>query len=95
MAERRHGRTLLLGVGAAAIGAALYLTRGAPRDRNAIAYPPLDVPKPLGEGLWIVDSGPINAMGMSKAMMEKVMVASSRLSGAGGSVPIGTLANPW
>lgn len=64
MAERRHGRTLLLGVGAAAIGAALYLTRGAPRDRNAIAYPPLDVPKPLGEGLWIVDSGPINAMGM-------------------------------
>lgn len=29
---------------------------------------------------------PINAMGMSKAMMEKVMVAKSRLSDAGGTV---------
>ena len=29
---------------------------------------------------------PINAMGMSKAMMEKVMIANSRLCGAGGTI---------
>lgn len=64
MAERRNGRTLLLGVGAAAIGAVLYLSRGATRDKDAVTYPPLDVPKPLGEDVWTVDSGPISAMGM-------------------------------
>ncbi|WP_201299010.1 DUF4336 domain-containing protein [Novosphingobium sp. 9U] len=29
-----------------------------------ITYPPLDQPKPLGDGVWIVDSGPISAAGM-------------------------------
>jgi hypothetical protein len=29
------------------------------------AYPPLDTPKPVAEGVWIVDSGPISAFGMS------------------------------
>lgn len=33
---------------------------------------------------------PINAMGMSKALMEKVMIASSRLAEAGGTVICGT-----
>jgi hypothetical protein len=28
-------------------------------------YPPLDVPKPVAEGVWIVDSGPISAFGLS------------------------------
>jgi hypothetical protein len=27
-------------------------------------YPPLDVPKPVAEGVWIVDSGPLRIMGM-------------------------------
>ncbi len=29
------------------------------------AYPPLDTPKPVAEGVWIVDSGPISAFGLS------------------------------
>jgi hypothetical protein len=29
-----------------------------------ITYPPLDVPKPVAENLWIVDSGPLRAMGV-------------------------------
>jgi hypothetical protein len=29
-----------------------------------IAYPPLDVPKPVADGIWIVDSGPLRAMGL-------------------------------
>lgn len=27
-------------------------------------YPPLDVPKPVASGLWIVDSGPLRALGI-------------------------------
>src|SRR3954466_12654109 len=27
-------------------------------------YPPLDIPKPVAEGVWIVDSGPIHVLGM-------------------------------
>ena len=27
-------------------------------------YPPLDVPKPVTDGVWIVDSGPLKALGM-------------------------------
>lgn len=30
-----------------------------------VAYPPLDTPKPIAENVWIVDSGPMRAMGMS------------------------------
>lgn len=29
-----------------------------------VTYPPLDVPKPVAEGVWIVDSGPLGAMGL-------------------------------
>ncbi len=32
--------------------------------RARATYPPLDVPKPFAEDIWIVDSGPINAMGL-------------------------------
>jgi Domain of unknown function (DUF4336) len=32
---------------------------------NPAAYPPLDVLKPVADGVWIVDSGPISAFGMS------------------------------
>ena len=29
-----------------------------------ITYPPLDVPKPVAEGVWIVDSGPLRVFGL-------------------------------
>ncbi len=29
-----------------------------------VTYPPLDVPKPVADGVWIVDSGPIRALGL-------------------------------
>jgi hypothetical protein len=29
-----------------------------------VTYPPLDTPKPVAEGVWIVDSGPQSAMGL-------------------------------
>jgi hypothetical protein len=35
-----------------------------PAARAQATYPPLDVPKAVAEGVWIVDSGPINAMGL-------------------------------
>jgi hypothetical protein len=31
---------------------------------DVVTYPPLDKPKALAEGVWIVDSGPMKAMGM-------------------------------
>lgn len=33
-------------------------------ERNA-AYPPLDVLKPVADGIWIVDSGPLHFMGLA------------------------------
>jgi hypothetical protein len=33
-------------------------------DPKAIAYPPLDTLKPIAENVWLVDSGPMRAMGM-------------------------------
>ena len=27
-----------------------------------ITYPPLDVPKPVADGIWIVDSGPLRVL---------------------------------
>ena len=32
--------------------------------RTVVTYPPLDVPKRVAEGIWIVDSGPISAFGL-------------------------------
>ena len=61
------GRAALLGYGLA--GAALAalgrsLARGSAMARNDIGYPPLDQPKPVAPDVWIVDSGPVNAMGL-------------------------------
>lgn len=33
-------------------------------DSNDVTYPPLDTLKPVADRLWIVDSGPLKAMGM-------------------------------
>src|SRR3954453_3933997 len=37
-----------------------------PRMPRQITYPPLDTLKPIAEGAWIVDSGPMAAMGFLK-----------------------------
>src|SRR5215217_6077072 len=29
-----------------------------------ITYPPLDVPKPVADGIWIIDSGPLRVIGL-------------------------------
>jgi pimeloyl-ACP methyl ester carboxylesterase len=56
-------------VGVVAIG--LWALAGGNRRlenteaRHRATYPPLDIPKAVAEGVWIVDSGPINAMGLA------------------------------
>ncbi|MCC2979799.1 AMP-binding protein [Sphingomonas sp. IC4-52] len=65
--EESRSRGLRLGAAVAAVGlvaAGAYLARGAASQDEEIGYHPLDVPKPLAENLWIVDSGPISAMGL-------------------------------
>ena len=56
-------RALLVGIGLAELGI-VALTRPDPHDHahGEVAYPPLDVPKPVSSDIWIVDSelpGPI------------------------------------
>jgi len=56
---------IALGGAAVAVGAAAWL---AARERHSDApasYPPLDVVKPFADGVWIVDSGPMIASGLS------------------------------
>ena len=36
----------------------------APFSADDITYPPLDVPKPVADGIWIVDSGPLRVFGV-------------------------------
>jgi len=67
---RVTGKAKLVGAGIAVGVAGLLLARRArstsqnrESDRDA-TYPPLDRVKPVGENLWVVDSGPIRAMGM-------------------------------
>ena len=50
-----------IGAAGALLGAAWLA--GRRMDDARITYPPLDIPKPVGEDLWIVDSGPIVAAG--------------------------------
>ncbi len=65
----RRNLTLPLAVGVAAVTAGLLIAKArktlTPDERERIGYPPLDTPKPIGEGIWIVDSGPIKPMGMT------------------------------
>jgi hypothetical protein len=67
MSDRRLSRKLLLGTAGVATGllglAVAFARRPAPAD-SEITYPPLDMLKPLAEGLWIVDSGPVEPMGL-------------------------------
>ncbi|MEH3039092.1 MAG: DUF4336 domain-containing protein [Sphingomonas paucimobilis] len=60
-------RNALLGAlaTAAVAGTAMMLLRGAARDESRITYEPVDQLKPFAERLWIVDSGPVRAMGLA------------------------------
>src|SRR4051812_8099096 len=54
----------------AVIGAYLLIPQTVRREIMAlfsaddITYPPLDVPKPVADGVWIVDSGPLRVFGL-------------------------------
>ena len=41
------------------------LEKGSQMASEDVTYPPLDVLKPVADNLWIVDSGPQEAMGLS------------------------------
>ncbi|WP_322965173.1 DUF4336 domain-containing protein [Sphingomonas fuzhouensis] len=65
-ASARRGNLVLGGTAAlGAVAGLLWLTRGAASAKGAITYPPVDTPKPFAADIWIVDSGPIRAMGMT------------------------------
>ena len=60
-------RTNRLLAGAAAVAAGVLIARAAGRGRTApaqVTYSPLDVPKPVADDVWVVDSGPISASGL-------------------------------
>jgi hypothetical protein len=65
------GRNLTFGLAAAIASTAAYLwnrweqDKPRPDERERIAYPPLDTPKVVRENIWIVDSGPMKAGGLS------------------------------
>ncbi|MGE7206397.1 DUF4336 domain-containing protein [Sphingomonas sp. NPDC019816] len=64
-ASRPHGGLIFGGaLGAGAVAWLLWLSRGAAGQDAAIAYPPVDTLKPFADDVWIVDSGPVSAMGM-------------------------------
>jgi glyoxylase-like metal-dependent hydrolase (beta-lactamase superfamily II) len=46
-----------------------------PADR--VTYPPLDVPKPVADGVWIVDSGPLRMMGLPLPVRMTVLKLSN------------------
>src|SRR3954470_1958886 len=51
-------------------GIACPRSLGVPREvpkkspKDACMYPPLDVPKPIADGVWVVDSGPMEVFGI-------------------------------
>ena len=65
---RRRAAGIIGVAGLASFGLwALARDRRRPDDPAARAratYPPLEIPKVVAEGVWIVDSGPMNAVGM-------------------------------
>lgn len=56
---------LALGGAAVAAGAVAWLAARERRSDAPASYPPLDVLKPFGKDVWIVDSGPMIASGLS------------------------------
>jgi hypothetical protein len=66
---RTRSKGLMLAGAAAAAAGVWAWTRSSqssdPSVRDQATYPPLDVPKLVADGIWVVDSGPINAMGLT------------------------------
>lgn len=63
--RRRIGAVELAGGAAVAVGGLLAVravTRRVSADGGA--YRPLDTPKPVGDGIWVVDSGPLKPAGV-------------------------------
>jgi hypothetical protein len=54
-------------------------TSSSKRDTSGVTYPPLDVPKPVADGVWIVDGGPLKPAGMPLPIRMTVL----RLAGGG------------
>ncbi|MEC8179526.1 MAG: hypothetical protein VX072_07665, partial [Pseudomonadota bacterium] len=54
---------------------------GAPRSAaSQVTYPPLDVPKAVADGVWLVNSGPMNVYGMPMPIrMTVIRLASGDL----------------
>ena len=71
--------TAALALGGVAACAVRSWGRNKPgsQERERIGYPPLDTLKEVGENIWIVDSGPIKAAGLSIPIRMTVV----RLSG--------------
>lgn len=75
----RNGR-LAWGGAAIATAALAWIVLRERRSDAPANYPPLDTPKPLAENVWIVDSGPINASGLSLPIrMTVVRLANGEL----------------
>lgn len=56
---------IALGGAAVAAGAVAWLAARERRSDAPASYPPLDVLKPFADGIWIADSGPMIASGLS------------------------------
>lgn len=56
LAGSGEGRRLLLAAGAVELAVVALSDRHAHAGPPETGYPPLDVPKPVGDGLWVVDS---------------------------------------
>ena len=57
--RRSHRGATLLVAGSAAFGLAMLLRPRGHRHASAVVYEPTDTLKPLAEGVWVVDSGPL------------------------------------
>ena len=68
MARKINAGVVGAGVAAGLLAYGIVKARGGRSGEQArlrAAYPPLDTPKRVAEGLWVVDSGPMTAMGMT------------------------------
>ncbi|WP_200913145.1 DUF4336 domain-containing protein [Sphingomonas sp. Leaf10] len=63
MRDRTKAIIMAGGASVAALGLWTLLRSADDADPDP-AYPPLDRPKPIADDVWVVDSGPINAMGL-------------------------------
>lgn len=64
MTRRSYPAAPALAALAVAGALAGYVYAGRRSGTAPASYPPLDVPKPFADGIWLVDSGPIHAGGL-------------------------------